>query len=379
MPRFIHTSDWQLGKSIRILNPEAHGQYSQARIDVIRTIGRLAEEEKCSFIAVAGDVFEYEQMDRGTVFRALEAMGECGVPVVLLPGNHDPHHDDSVYMSRVFAERAPKNVVILSDSKPIHITDDTEVVGAPWHSKHPVGNPVIAALDRLGPAEGFFRICLAHGYADIRSFSPGKEALIPVDMLEKAIAQGKIHYAALGDKHSCDVLDREGRIRYSGTPEPTDFDEIKPGHVCIVDLSVDGIAIDEHPVGVWKFLKLDREFSGTEDTKNILRELKDVADKPTTIVRLEIAGSLGLAEDEALRNGLEDEALLFAGLEVRRNGYFVNPGNFETLCSNLGGYAAEAAESLRVTALAGGDGARAAGDALLLLARLTSSGKESGS
>lgn len=370
MPRFIHTSDWQLGMTRRFLNPEAQARYSQARIDVIKSIGQLGKTEGCAFIAVAGDVFEFEQMDRQTVAKALDAMGDTGIPVVILPGNHDPHHDDSVYRSKQFENRKQKNIHVLADAAPMRITDDVEVVGAPWHSKHPAGNPVIKALSDLEPVADGFRICLAHGYADIRSFSEGAEALIPTDMLEKAIAEGKIHYAALGDRHSCDVLDRDGRIRYSGTPEQTDFDEGKPGYVALVDLSSDGIQVEERKVGKWKFVKLDRQLAGVDDVKNLLHELENTPEKELTVVRLDIAGSLSLMESESLREGIDDLNLRFAGIDVREIDYSVHAGDVGGLCRHLTGYGAEAAETLRTMVTEGGQRAAVAGDALLLLARL---------
>lgn len=370
MARFIHTSDWQLGMTRRFLNPDAQARYSQARIDMIRTIGRLAKSENCLFIAVAGDVFEFEQMDRGTVARALEAMAEAEVPVLLLPGNHDPYHDDSVYRSKQFESRKPRNVIVLADARPVAVADGVEVVGAPWHSKHPVGNPVIKALDDLEPAAGALRVCLAHGYVDTRSFHGEAEALIPTDLLEHAVASGKIHYAALGDKHSCDDIACSGRIRYSGTPEQTDFDEEKPGRVCLVDLSADGAVVEERKVGRWTFRKLDRQLTGIDDVLNLARELEAMPEKELAVVRIDIAGSLGLAENRELRARLDDLGLLFAGIDVRECDYLVHAGDAAQLCRHLTGYAAEAADRLRAMIAEGGAGADVAGEALLLLARL---------
>lgn len=371
MPRFIHTSDWQLGMTRRFLNPDAQARYSQARIDAIKTIGALARSENCAFIAVAGDVFEFERMDKTTVARALETMAETGVPIVLLPGNHDPHHDDSLYLSAQFVRNLPGNVVVAADQSPIRIADDLEVVAAPWHSKHPTGNPVIKAVADLAPAPpGVYRVCLAHGYADIRSFSEHAEALIPVDQLEKAIADGKIHYAALGDKHSHDILDAEGKIRYSGTPEQTDFDEEKPGRVLVVDLSADSVAVREHKVGVWTFVKMERELLGADDVDTLVRDIETIPEKNVTVLRLDIAGSLGLADDERLRERLDNLALLFGGFDLRENGYLPNPGDTDDICRHLSGYAGDAAQTLRDMAVADGPEADAARDALLLLARL---------
>ncbi len=371
MPRFLHTSDWQLGMTRRFLNPDAQARFSQARIDAVKRIADIARDEHCACVVVAGDIFEFERVDRATVAKALEAMRGAGVPFLLLPGNHDPHHDDSVYASSQFQHNRPKNVVVLADSAPVRVADDLEIVGAPWHSKHPTGNPVINAVDDLSPAPaGVCRVCLAHGPADIRAYAGESAALIPVDFLEKAVADGKIHFAALGDRHSSDTLDRDGRIRYSGTPEPTDFDEARPGYVLRVDLSPDAVAVHEHKIGVWTFTKQDRELVGADDVDTLLRDLQAMPAKTTTVLRLDLSGNLGLADDERLRDGLDDLSLLFAGLDIRDGDYRLNPVDTRSLCSHLSGYAGDAAQTLREMAAGDSPDAATARDALLLLARL---------
>ena len=71
--RFIHTADWQLGMTRHFLSPEAQARFTQARIDGIRTIGNVAREEGASFVVVAGDVFESNQLEPRTVRRTIEA------------------------------------------------------------------------------------------------------------------------------------------------------------------------------------------------------------------------------------------------------------------------------------------------------------------
>ncbi len=90
MPRFLHSADWQLGMTRHFLSEEAQARFSQDRLDAVRALGRLARDEACEFVVVAGDVFESNQVDRRTIARAIEALRAIDVPVYLLPGNHDP-------------------------------------------------------------------------------------------------------------------------------------------------------------------------------------------------------------------------------------------------------------------------------------------------
>ena len=95
--RFVHTADWQLGMTRYFLNGEAQPRYSAARRDVVAGIGPLALNAGAEFVVVAGDVFEDNQLAPRDVSQSLEAMRAIGIPVYLLPGNHDPLDAASVY------------------------------------------------------------------------------------------------------------------------------------------------------------------------------------------------------------------------------------------------------------------------------------------
>ena len=99
MVRFIHTGDWQLGMTRHFLPSDAQARYSEARLDAVRAIAKLAQEERCSFVVVCGDVFDSNHLDRQVVVRALDAMSSFDVPLYVLPGNHDPANAASVYSS----------------------------------------------------------------------------------------------------------------------------------------------------------------------------------------------------------------------------------------------------------------------------------------
>ncbi|MHC4847219.1 MAG: metallophosphoesterase family protein, partial [Planctomycetota bacterium] len=110
--RFLHTADWQLGMRRHYLGEDALPRFQQARIDAIRSLGRLAQRERCSFLVVAGDVFESNQIDRVTLRRSVEALREIELPVYLLPGNHDPLDAGTIFRRENFTD-AP-NVHLLT-------------------------------------------------------------------------------------------------------------------------------------------------------------------------------------------------------------------------------------------------------------------------
>ena len=117
--RFLHTADWQLGMTRHFLAGDAQPRYSAARRDAVAGLGALAAEVGAEFVVVAGDVFEHNQLAPQVIGQSLEAMRAIGIPVYLLPGNHDPLDASSVYTGALFTSERPDNVVVL-DRAGIH-------------------------------------------------------------------------------------------------------------------------------------------------------------------------------------------------------------------------------------------------------------------
>ena len=199
--RFVHTADWQLGMTRHYLNGEAQPRYSAARRDVVAGLGPLAADAGAEFVVVAGDVFEHNQLAPRDVSQSLEAMRAIGIPVYLLPGNHDPLDASSVYTSALFTAECPDNVTVLDRAGVHEVRPGLQIVAAPWRSKAPTSDLVGDVLGDL-PADGVTRIVVGHGGVDVLDPDPDKPSLIRLAALEAAIARGAVHYVALGDKHS---------------------------------------------------------------------------------------------------------------------------------------------------------------------------------
>jgi DNA repair exonuclease SbcCD nuclease subunit len=373
--RFVHTADWQLGMTRRYLSGEAQARFSQARVDAIRRIGVVAKEEGAAFIVVAGDVFETNQVEPKTVRRTLEALSEVSVPVYLLPGNHDPLDAASVYRSPTFQSKKPDNVIVLDDSVPRSPIAGIEVIGAPWMSKQALHDPVESVVARLDPSPGIPRVLVAHG-AVRDQFNGGGPAAIDVDKAEAAIADKRIGYLALGDRHSTTLLGTSGRIYYSGSLEPTAYDEVDSGNVLVVELSPDGeCTVHSRRVASWRFVVNDVGLDGQQDVEALGRWLEAQPDKANCVVRLTLAGTISLSVDAELQDVLERHRDLFAAVErTTQSDLFVRPDDDDFSDMALTGFAAEAVGDLRATASGLGPQAQVANDALALLVRLASNG-----
>ena len=215
--RFLHTADWQLGMTRHFLEGEAQPRYSAARRDAVAGLGALAEKTGAEFVVVAGDVFESNQLAPKVISQSLEAMRAIGVPVYLLPGNHDPLDASSVYTSALFKAECPDNIVVLDRDGIWDVRPGVQLVVAPWRSKAPTTDLVGAVLKDL-PADGTTRIVVAHGGVDVLDPDTAKPSLIRMAGLSEALDRGAVHYVALGDKHSRTCVGDSGRIWYSGSP-----------------------------------------------------------------------------------------------------------------------------------------------------------------
>lgn len=379
--RFIHTSDWQLGMTRHYLAPGDQARFSGDRVETIRRIGELATRVGAAFVVVAGDVFEHHNVGDQVLARALDVMGEMGVEVFLLPGNHDPLSPGSLWSSASFTEHRPDNVHVLDDLGPWPVSDGVELVAAPWRTKTPDHDPLADVLADL-PADGTIRVVVGHGM--IEQLDPDRTSLdtIRSGPIEDALAAGTIHYVALGDRHiqwpAPDSPDHaHARVRYSGTHESTDFAEPTVGTVLEVELDADGqVSATSHEVGRWQHLDVAATLSGAEDVEDLRTRLAALPRKADTIVRTALSGTLTLAEARVLDEVLDHATASFAALYPwqRHTDLAVVPGDGEFTDLGVSGFARDAAEELTERADGPGPEARTASDALRLLYRLTAGG-----
>ncbi|MDY6998949.1 MAG: exonuclease SbcCD subunit D [Actinomycetota bacterium] len=375
--RFLHTADWQLGMTRHFLSPDAQPRYSAARRAAVAGLGELAAETGAEFVVVAGDVFEHNQLAPDEVGKALEAMRGIGVPVYLLPGNHDPLDASSVYTSALFTAERPDNVTVLDRPGVHEVRPGLQLVAAPWYSKAPTTDLVGEVVDDLA-ADGVTRILVGHGAVDILVPDKDRASLIRLDALQAAIDRGALHYVALGDKHSRMSVGGSGRIWYSGSPEVTNYDDIEPdpGHVLVVDIDESDerrpVHVDSARVGRWRFISLRRSVDDGRDVADLDVNLDLMPDKEHTVIRLGLVGSLTVTDRAALDACVDRYARLFAALVPwdKHTDIAVVPADGEFDDLGIGGFAAAAVDELVATARTDGTEADDARAALALLLRL---------
>jgi DNA repair exonuclease SbcCD nuclease subunit len=375
--KFLHSADWQLGMTRHFLDSEAQSRFSAARRDAVAALGRLARETGAEFVVVAGDVFDANQLAPRVVSQSLEAMRDIGVPVYLLPGNHDPLDASSVYTSALFTRECPDNVMVLDRAGVWEMRPGVQILAAPWRSKKPTADLTAEVLADL-PADGTARILLAHGAVDVLDPDRENPAQISMAGLEAALDSGAVHYVALGDKHSRTRVGDSGRVWYSGSPEVTNYDhrEADSGHVLVVDIDLEDpahpVGVESRTVGTWRFLTLHHEVNNSRDIADLDVNLDQLTAKDRTAVQLGLVGTLTVTDRAALDTCLDRHSRLFAFLGTwdRHTDIAVMPADDEFDDLGIGGFAADAVAELMEAARSDGDQAQTARGALALLLRL---------
>ena len=372
--RFLHTSDVHIGMTRWFLGDVgASREFESARLEVLRHLGQVAKEHDCAFLVMAGDNFDANSLETRVSHRAIDALGSMGVPVYMLPGNHDPLTPETVY-TQVQA-KAPA-VTVLTDSEPIVDASGCGIIGAPLVSKRAMKDVLGEAITDLEPTEQI-RVVVGHGQVEARG-NELQPDLINLDLIEEKLTTGAVDYVALGDTHSAQPVGTTGAVWYSGSPEVTDFHdpergggEENSGKVLLVTIEKTSearaqVSVEEIPVGKWKFLSLHREVNGLSDVEDFLGALRALPQKDTTVVKYSLAGTIDVTTSRALAEGLAELRPLFANLYERRRlmDLYLEPTEDELADLEMTGVVRQAFDSLRQLA------DPAATDALHLLFRL---------
>lgn len=345
--RFVHTADWQLGLRARYIPGDAGADVRNARLRTVRTIGAFAREAEADFVVVAGDVFEHHGIKPATLRKTFDALGKFGVPVYLLPGNHDPHTPDALYRSTLWARECPGNVHVLASREPVEIRPGAVLLPCPLTERHGFEDPTEHLTADFGPS-GVFRVGVAHGGI--------REILAPIagdayegdhDLSAETAERARLDYLALGDWHGLFKVD--ARTWYPGTPEATRFDEKAPGQVLLVEIERPGATprVTPHAVHTLRWTQLQLEVNDDEDLAAALRAVEELPDKADTLLELWLRGAVDLG----LRDALDDQLVGAAGdrfrwLRVRDEELVTAPREEELAAIDPEGWVGQVARTL---------------------------------
>jgi len=355
--RFIHTSDWQIGKVFRFVDDATMGLLQDARLRAITRIGELAREHDAQHVLVAGDVYDMEALSPRSLNQPLERMRNfSAVQWHLLPGNHDPHRPNGLW-DQLLRKGVPANVHIHVAPEPaLYEEDSLALLPAPLFHRRALGDPT-EYMDGAELPEGFIRVGLAHG--TITGFGSDDRDVPNFIAPDRPVKVG-LSYLALGDWHGQKKINE--RCWYSGTPETDAFDVIGGGQALLVEIDGHGAppAVTPLATGHYNWITLSEQINSQTDVDFLAGKLRDVSDDlDRVLVHLITEGALSLEDRKYFEAQILDgvsAALCFMRVDDRR--LFPRPTLEDLDRIDRGGFVRTAAEALKQKAEEGGDNDR---------------------
>ena len=228
--KIFHTADLHLGSPFSGFDLKTGEARRRGLVETFAESLKLAKKDGCEAVLIAGDLFDCGYADGDTVSRTFEILENCGMPVVISPGNHDPYTDGCIYASHAL----PKNVFVFTSPEMSRIELDELglcVHGYAFDSERYTSDPLASEIELC---DGCFNVMCAHGdiYSPISVYAPINLAQLGETGLDY-VALGHIH------KYSEPIKASKTLVAYSGFQEGRSFDECGYGGALIVTLSKD--------------------------------------------------------------------------------------------------------------------------------------------
>jgi DNA repair exonuclease SbcCD nuclease subunit len=181
----------------------------------LRAVLTTAREFGADIVLLAGDTFDNHMVTTATIDRAGEALAAIGLPVVILPGNHDPVNSDSVYARGRFAAIPNLRILGMTHDRAVPFPEyELEIWGnahRDYHDMVPLRDPPPRAMR--------WHVAMGHGH-----YEPPEtwaNPLRPSWLISDAmIAATAADYLALGHwDRAAQVGNGAVPAYYSGSPE----------------------------------------------------------------------------------------------------------------------------------------------------------------
>jgi DNA repair exonuclease SbcCD nuclease subunit len=366
MSRFLHTADWQIGRTYRYFEPDDASALAEARIASVKRVAELAQQHLCDAVLVAGDVFDMQGVSERLIRQTVNAMAGFTGPWVLLPGNHDAALSESVWSRLQRLNILPANVHLALTPEPLLLEQARlAILPSPLTQRHTYDDTT-GWFNHAETPDGWLRIGLAHGVMQ-GVLAEGIDSANPI-AADRA-QQARLDYLALGDWHGCKQI--QPNVWYSGTHEPERFVNNDPGYALLVDIAAPGAApqVTRLETASHRWFALEQTLAVSSDIDHLQQQLQALPDQ--SVCRLKLSGNTSLADEQRLLALIQAQHARLRALQVDRSNLQLQASDEDIASLQASGYLAEVIDSLRQQAEAqAGD---TAADALRILAGILQS------
>ena len=300
--KILHTADWHIGKRYPSFDEGDAVKLKHARLAVVSEILDTGKRNQVQAILCAGDLFDEPDpsQDYWEGF-AKQFSGRVGpqIPVFLLPGNHDPLLENSVWSPKhPLRSRLPDWVhVVDRDDFSYEFGTEAVLYARPCRSKAGQDDPALL-LPAREPGDERLRIGMVHGNTmEIK----GYQSNFPIS--HEASRLRGLDYLAIGDHHSFrNVTPKSVPTVYPGAPEPTSFDEPGAGNVVLVNLYRHGYRHHVAPLRVAKWKWEEKVCKDLDE----LRQIYATPNLTQHVLRLRLQMGVSIAEESELERILRE-------------------------------------------------------------------------
>ncbi len=294
MLRFLHTADWQIG--MKAAHVGVVGERVRAeRLEAARRVVALANQQQVAFIAVTGDTFEDNAVDRILVQKIADILAGFAGPVFIISGNHDPLVPGSVWDHAAWRSHA--NLHVIRETQPLSVAGCT-LYPCPLFEKHSLKDPT-HGID----ARDTDTICVGLAHGTVAGIAPTD---LDYPIARDAAERAGLDYLALGHWHSFASFEGAGgvsRMAYAGTHETTKFGERDSGNALLVEIAQRGAVPKLTPLrtGGLIWTSLEHSILDEGDLTRVCREVESWSEPERTLVCLRLEGILHPAEQAELQ------------------------------------------------------------------------------
>jgi len=240
--KILHSADLHLDTPFTGRDREQAQFLKEQLLAVPEKLARLCRQEQCDLFLLAGDLFD-GPWSRRSFITLRNALEECGVPVLITPGNHDYVNLHSPYTTELW----PSNVHIFTHPRMESILFeelDCRVYGAGYRS-----------MDCAGLLEGFRSRQDARYHIGVLHGDPTQSDSPYCPITGGQIERSGLDYLALGHIHKGGSL-RQGKTlcAWSGCPMGRGFDETGVKGALVVTLEQD-VQSQFYPLGTPRFFE----------------------------------------------------------------------------------------------------------------------------
>ena len=293
--KILHSADWHLDSPFVGFTEQQRQFLREAQRKIPGKIADLCRREDCDMVLLAGDLFDGET-SRETLELLKRELENCGVPVLIAPGNHDFCGSGSPWKE----ESWPENVFVFTgELESVTIQGlNCRIYGAAFQSMD------CPSLLEGFQARGDEKYCVAVLHGDpLQRNSPYN----PITNAQ--VRNSSLDYLALGHVHKAGLF-RSGETvcAWPGCPMGRGWDETGEKGVCIVTLNPEP-QVRTYSLYLPRFFDLEAEIG--DDAVSAVEELLPAV-PGDDFYRITLVGN-GAVDLEELKKEFSE----FSNLELR--------------------------------------------------------------